>query len=185
MKPNEAAKLEQLNMIHAKCTELNQANPSDEKALRDKLEAIVNTVDRSSTIRTPVWFDYGNVEIGTNCYINHNCIFMDYGGVTIGNNVAVSVRVTFIAVDHPLNPLTLPTWEDIKIPIVIEDDVWIGADVTLLGPLRIGKGAVIGAGSVVARDVEPYTIVAGNPAKPLRKMEPGQRVRQGGPKRHP
>ena len=167
--PNKTKHKAQYDLIHGKCFELNQIDPRNHAAQSAKLSEIVNAIGKNVTVRTPVWFDMGNVEIGDNCYINHNCKFLDYGGVKLGNNVAISVGVTVIAIDHPVNPLTSEEWEDIPIPVVVEDDVWIGANATLLGPLRIGKGAIIGAGAVVTGDVEAGAVVVGNPAKVLLK----------------
>ena len=122
-------------------------------------------------IKTPVFIDTGNIKIGDNCFINHNCKFIDYGGITIGNNVGISCGVTIIANDHPGNPLLLDEWVDIPAPVVIEDDVWIGANVTILGPVTIGKGAIIGSCSLVNKDIPAGVVAFGCPAKPMYSVE--------------
>lgn len=145
------------------CTVLN--NTIDNK-LRDKLiKDIFKSVGISTTIRSPIIVDTGNITIGDNCFINNDCKFIDYGGITIGNNVGISMGVTFVTNNHPCNPLTLDTWIDIAEPIIIEDNVWIGANVTILGNITIGKGSIIGAGSVVTKNIPAGEVWAGNPAK--------------------
>ena len=92
------------------------------------------------------------------------------GGVTIGSRVLVAAHAVISSRQHPT---TLPRWgvtEDA--PIAIEDDVWIGAKATILKGVRIGRGAIVAASSVVTSDVEPWTIVAGNPARVVRRLEP-------------
>ena len=135
------------------------------------LHLMLGDIGKGSMIKPPVYFDTGNVSIGDNCFINRDCKFIDYGGVFLGNNVGVSMGVIFITNDHPANPLTLDKWVDIPVPIYVEDDVWIGAGATILGPVRIGKGAIIGAGSVVTKDVPAGMVVAGNPAKIIETVE--------------
>ena len=78
----------------------------------------------------------------------------------------------FFTANHGIGDLSVPMWRQKSSapkPIVIGNDVWIGARVIILGGVHVGDGSVIGAGSVVTRDVEPYSIVAGNPAKLIRK----------------
>ena len=142
-----------------------------EKQRTQLLDTMFESVGKNTEIRPPIFVDDNNkTTIGDNCKINHNCKFIDYGSyVKIGNNVAISAGATFIACDHPKNPLLLDEWVDIPTPIVIEDDVWIGANVTILGNVTIGEGAVIGAGSVVTKDIPPNEVWCGNPATFLRK----------------
>lgn len=115
-----------------------------------------------------------NVSIGDNCLINHNCLIQagksDYGTITIGNYVHTGVNVMIMAFNHGTYTREMPTklqdYEDA--PIVIKDDVWIGAGSIILAGVTIGKGAVIASGAVVNKDVPDYAIVGGVPAKVIK-----------------
>ena len=109
---------------------------------------------------------YYEISIGENSLINHySCL---YGNVKIGSTVLVAPHVMFAGGYHKISRTDIPIisqGDDSKGPIVIGDDVWIGANSVILDGVIIGNGAVIGAGSVVTKNVEPYQIVFGNPAK--------------------
>ena len=116
-----------------------------------------------------------------NTYIGPRCIIGAGGGITIGSNVTTGAGVELLAEDHMFSDAKLPINEQgvARKGIVIEDDVWIGNRVIVLDGVRVSRGAVIGAGSIVTKDVPPDTIVAGNPARaigqrdsPLRAADP-------------
>jgi acetyltransferase-like isoleucine patch superfamily enzyme len=102
--------------------------------------------------------------IKRNSVINANCHIDVRGGITIGENVSVSERVSIVTGDH--NP-TDPYFRARFRPVLINNHVFVGYGSTILGNVTIGEGAVIAAGSIVTRDVEPYTIVAGIPAQKI------------------
>ena len=110
------------------------------------------------------------VSLGDNSGIGVNALISSY--VTIGNDVMMGPECMIFTSNHGMDRLDIPMWKqkhaDPK-PVVIGNDVWIGARVTILPGVHIGDGSVIGAGSVVTKDVEAYSIVAGNPAKLIRK----------------
>lgn len=118
-----------------------------------------------------------NVSIGNHCLINHNNLIQagksKYGTITIGNYVHTGVNVMIMAFNHGFYTTDLPTKEQdyFDAPIVIEDDVWIGAGSIILSGVTIGRGAIIAAGAVVNKDVPPYAIVGGIPAKILKYRE--------------
>lgn len=120
-----------------------------------------------------------NVEIGSHVYINRNTdIISESGKVKIGNFVMIGPRVRILAGSHG--------YEDWRIPmyfqklrggkVIIEDDVWIGGSVTILPDVKIGRGAIVGAGAMVTHDVRPYTLVGGVPARFI-KYRFGKRTR--------
>lgn len=104
------------------------------------------------------------ISIGSYTHINRGCLLDGRGFCFIGNNVSISYNVSLITGSHNINSRTFPGK---YLPITIEDYVWIGANATVLQNIRIGKGAIVAAGSVVTKDVAPYTIVAGLPAKKI------------------
>ncbi len=118
----------------------------------------------------PFYSDCGkNITIGDNVFINACCKFQDQGGISIGSNCLIGHNVTIATLNHDLNPKKRQN--SIPNPVIIEDNVWIGADVTILPGVKIGNGAIIAAGSIVTKNVDKNTIVAGNPAKIIKIIE--------------
>jgi maltose O-acetyltransferase len=117
--------------------------------------------------------DVANIRIGNNVLIGKNCRFYGASGITIGNDVLIANDVSIISVDHKFSsrkkPINQQGIEIEKLPIIIEDDVLIGDKAIILKKVHIGKGAIIGAGSVVVKDIPAYGIAVGNPAKVIRK----------------
>lgn len=133
------------------------------------------SVGKNSNIHPTTIIRYGqNVKIGDNCLINHNNLLQPgkgpNGRITIGNYVHTGVNVMFLAFNHGFYTTEIPTKEQdyIDAPIVVEDDVWIGGGSIILSGVTIGKGAIIAAGAVVNKDVPPYAIVGGVPARVIK-----------------
>jgi acetyltransferase-like isoleucine patch superfamily enzyme len=110
------------------------------------------------------------IELGDRVSINQACYVCGYGGLTIGNDVMIANGCVLMPPGHRFADLSLPMRDQgvTARPIVIEDDVWIGANAVILGGVRIGRGAIVGAGAVVRRDLPPYALALGNPATILR-----------------
>jgi maltose O-acetyltransferase len=122
--------------------------------------------------------DGSEIEIGDYSAIGVNCKV--YGSVKIGNDVMMGPDVIILTQNHRFDRLDIPMWQQGHYPpepVVIGDDVWIGTHAILLPGVKIGKGAVIGAGAVVTKDVPEYAVVGGNPAKVIkfRKEQPDAR----------
>lgn len=112
----------------------------------------------------------GKISIGKNCSINPYAIIYGHGGVTIGDNVLIAAQCMIIAANHNFVSKDIPICfqgNNAK-GITIEDDVWLGHGCSILDGVTIGRGAIIGAGSVINKSVPPFTIVAGVPAKVIR-----------------
>lgn len=123
-----------------------------------------------SVIQERVYLSSGRdkVTVGEFCQINEN-VFIQ--GANIGNYVLIAPNVTILASSHKYERTDIPIsnqGEEFK-PVRIEDDVWIGRNVIIMPGLKIGHGSIIGAGAVVTRDVNPYSIMGGVPAKLIRK----------------
>ena len=110
-----------------------------------------------------------NYENTLGCFIQQCCTFFGRGGITIGNDVFIGPKVNLITINHDPNPENRSA--TYGRPIVIEDKAWIGINSTILPGVRIGYGAIVGAGSVVTKDVPPMTVVAGNPARFIKGIE--------------
>lgn len=123
----------------------------------------------SAWIEPPLYFCYGtHIEIGDGCYINFNCNFVDDGKISIGNKVMFGPAVTIATVGHPLHPNYRSYMY--TAPVVIGDNCWIGAGVTICPGVTIGENTVIGAGSVVTKDIPADSIAIGNPCQVQREI---------------
>lgn len=113
----------------------------------------------------------GSIEIGSNVSINPYSILYGLGGIKIGNDVRIAAHVVVVSFDHRYDDVSKPITMQgvIAKPIVIEDDVWIGAGAKILGGSHIAKGCVIGANAVVKGRTEPYGIYVGSPARLLKR----------------
>jgi maltose O-acetyltransferase len=114
--------------------------------------------------------------IGEDVYIADDLIIVEElaerGNITIGNRVSIAPRVTLVTSSHPNQSRTRAFAPVSQGPIVIEDDAWLGAGCVILPGVRIGRGAVVGANSVVGHDVPPLHVVAGQPARTVRELTP-------------
>lgn len=113
----------------------------------------------------------GEIWIGDFCVINPFSILYGHGGLKIGNGVRIAASTIIIPANHKFDDLDkfIFQQDETKQGIVIEDDVWIGAGAKILDGVRIGQGSVIGAGSVVTKNIESFSVAAGNPARIIRK----------------
>ncbi len=113
--------------------------------------------------------DVKNVQIGDNVLIGRNCRFYGGSGIQIGNDVMIGNDVSLISIDHAFadtkKPMNKQGLRIEKKPLIIRNDVLIGDKAVILKKVQIGRGAIVGAGSVVTKDVPPFAIVGGNPAK--------------------
>lgn len=109
------------------------------------------------------------IRIGSHCIIGFQCFLGGEGGIEIGDNVNIASFSVLLGGAHDINS---PTFEAVLRPMIIEDYVWIATRATITAGLRIGRGAVVAAGAVVTRDVPPYHVVAGVPARKIGERDP-------------
>lgn len=155
----------------ALCHEYNHLHPDRLEERAALIRRILGHVAGAFWIEPPFWCDYGyNVSIGDNFYANHGCVILDGGRVTFGDNVFLAPYCGFYTAGHPLDAAQRAEGLEYAYSITIGNNVWLGAQVAVLPGVTIGDDAVIGAGSVVNRDIPSGVVAAGNPCRVLRKI---------------
>lgn len=151
-------------------SELNNKYNSPEK-IRELFSKLTESdIDETFGLFPPFYTDCGkNIKIGKNVFINSCCRFQDQGGIEIGDGSLIGHNTTIATLNHDFNPAKRQNLTPNAVKI--GKNVWIGSDCTILPGVEIGDGAIVGAGSVVTKSVSENTIVAGNPAKVIRKIE--------------
>ncbi len=123
-------------------------------------------VGEGAVIRPPFHCDYGfNISLGTGVFLNFNCVILDVVAVGIGDKTQIGPAVQILAADHPRDPAVRAAGLEFGCPIRIGRNVWIGGGAIILPGVSIGDGALIGAGSVVTRDIPAGAVAFGNPAR--------------------
>lgn len=119
----------------------------------------------------PFHCEYGShIEIGEGFYANTGCVMLDVGRITIGDNVLFGPNVSLYTAGHPIHPESRKSGYEYGIPIKIGDNVWIGGSCVILPGVTIGNNVVIGAGSVVTKDIPDNVCAAGNPCRVIREI---------------
>jgi acetyltransferase-like isoleucine patch superfamily enzyme len=113
----------------------------------------------------------GDIDIGVNCSVNPYCVLYGLGGLKIGDNVRIAAHTVIVPANHTFDDPSIPICRqpETKKGIIIEDDVWIGAGCRILDGVRIGRGSVIGAGSVVTKSIPEMSVAVGVPARVIRR----------------
>ncbi len=155
------------------CMKINSEYHTQNEIIELITKLIGKKVDESFKLFPPFNADFAkNITFGKNVFINSGCKFQDQGGITIGDRVLIGHNVVLATVNHALE--LEKKRKNHYAPIIIENDVWIGSNVTVLPGIRIGQGAVVAAGAVVTKDVAPLTVVGGVPAKLIKRIEVSQ-----------
>lgn len=149
----------------------NNLPPEQQDARAELLRTILGKAGSNAWIEAPFYCDYGvNIEVGDNFFANYNLTILDVGKVTVGNNVLIAPNVSIYTAGHPLHPDSRNSGYEYGIDISIGDNVWIGGNVCILPGVHIGNNVVIGAGSVVTKDIPDDYIAAGNPCALIRTI---------------
>jgi maltose O-acetyltransferase len=151
---------------------LNAMDPTDRAALREVLTELLGAFGEDSEIRPPFRCDLGyRTTIGARTFVNYGMVCLDVAPVTIGDDVLIGPNVQLLTPTHPIDPdLRRDKWEAAQ-PITIGDNVWLGGGVTVCPGVTIGENTVVGAGSVVTRDLPANVVAVGNPARVVRRVD--------------
>ena len=168
--PPHSALMRMLVNAHELCEEFNARG----RTLEDRkviLSGLFGTCHPSAYVEPPLYLDYGfNTHVGENFYANFGCVLLDSAPITIGKNCFLAPYVKLFTAYHPTNPFDRREHEFAS-PISIGDDCWFGGGATVCPGVKIGSRVVVAAGAVVIRDVPDDVIVAGVPAKIVRRFE--------------
>ncbi len=153
------------------CLALN-ATREEQKEERQRLLNELFGKETDAWIQPPFFCDYGsNIVLGTKVFFNFNCVVLDVMPVTIGDNVLFGPAVQIYTATHPISAVERRKWLESARPITIGSDVWVGGGAVICPGVTIGDRSVIGAGSVVTRDIPPDVFAAGNPARVVRRLD--------------
>ena len=160
--------------LHTKdlCYEYNNIKPSDKKQRKTIIKKLLGKTKQNFNIEQPFFCDYGyNIELGENFYSNHNLIILDTNKVKFGDNVFIGPNCGFYAAGHPVDVEQRNKGLEYAKPIEIGNNVWIGGNVVVLPGIKIGDNTVIGAGSVVTKNIPSNVIAVGNPCKVIKEIK--------------
>jgi maltose O-acetyltransferase len=152
------------------CQDLNATRERDQDARRGILKSLFGRGGESVWMQPPFFCDYGsNILLGERVFFNFNCVVLDVCRVTIGDYTLFGPAVQIYTATHPMNP-ELRRRQEFAKPIDIGSDVWVGGGAVICPGVKIGSRSVIGAGSVVTRDIPEGVFAAGNPCRVIREI---------------
>lgn len=153
------------------CYDYNNLRPSKIEERKKILKKLLRKTKENFWIEQPFMCDYGyNIEVGENFYANHNLIILDGNKVRFGDNVFIAPNCSFYTAGHPLDAEARNKGLEYAKPIEVGNNVWIGGNVVVLPGVKIGDNAVIGAGSVVNKDIPANTVAVGNPCRVIKEI---------------
>jgi maltose O-acetyltransferase len=152
------------------CKQLNDSHEAQQEERRRILTQLFG-FESDTWIQPPFFCDYGtNIKLGSKVFFNFNCVVLDVMQVTIGSNVLFGPSVQIYTATHPLDAGTRRKWLEFAKPVTIGSDVWVGGAAVICPGVSIGDRTVIGAGSVVTRDIPEGVLAVGNPCRVVRTL---------------
>lgn len=157
-----------LDMVY----EYNHMKPSEQKEKKILLKKMFAQIGDNSYIETPFYANWGgkNVYFGDNIYSNFNLVLIDDTNIYVGNNVMIGPNVVLCSGTHPIEPELRRKQAQYNLSVKVEDNVWIGANCVVMPGVTIGKNSVIGAGSIVTKDIPANVVAIGSPCKVVREI---------------
>lgn len=173
--PIDKEQEQELEKERIQCKEVlfhyNNTSPSQGEKRQELMKNLLGSCGQSFFFEPPVHMSYGShVHIGEHFYANFNLVLVDDGEIHIGNRVMIGPNVTLCTTGHPVYPLYREMVAHYSLPIHIGNNVWIGAHSVILPGVTIGDNAVIGAGSIVTRDIPANVVAVGNPCRVMREI---------------
>ena len=154
------------------CKSLNESHDSEQELRERVMRELFGRAGDAIWIEPPFYCDYGyNIILGSKVYFNFNCIILDPAPVTIGSNVLFGPTVQIYTATHPLSASERRSWQESARPVEIGSDVWLGGGAIICPGVRIGSRSVVGAGSVVTRDIPADVYATGNPCRVIRQLD--------------
>lgn len=159
------------------CYEYNHTRPSDMAGREAILRKLFGKLGKNPYVEPTLFCGFGfNIEAGDNFFANNNCVFVDPGKITFGNNVFLAPNCGFYTAYHPIDREMRNALLEYAKPITVGDDVWIGGNTVVLPGVTIGSNVVIGAGSVVTKDIPDNCVAYGNPCRVIRPITEADKV---------
>ncbi len=150
----------------------NATDPADREQRTRILDELVGALGEGVWIEPPFFCDYGsNLTLGDGVYLNASCVVLDCAPIEIGAGALFGPAVQVYAATHPIEPEARAAGPEYALPVSIGANTWIGGAAVILPGVTIGDNSVVGAGSVVTRDVPANVVAAGNPCRVIRQLE--------------
>lgn len=170
--PNDPELAADRRVTIQKLYDYNKICPLDHDARQAAIGGLLGKTGDNCVVEQPLFCTYGyNITVGDQFFLNVNCKLMDSGKITIGNNVFIAPNVCIITEEHAMDVEQRLAGLEYTHPVTIHDNVWICAGALILPGVTIGANSVIGAGSVVTRDIPPDSLAVGNPCKVIRSLK--------------
>lgn len=160
-----------------KLHDYNNLKPSMQAEKSELLKDMLADIGENCYIETPFYSNWGgkNVHFGNNVYANFNLTLVDDCDIFVGNYVMIGPNVTLCSGTHPIEPNLRKKQAQYNLPIYIEDNVWLGANCIIMPGITIGENSVIGAGSIVTKNIPSNVIAVGSPCRILREIDDNDR----------
>ncbi len=165
----------ELKAAHARAQsllrELNRTANEDPVARLSVLSELFGSIGEGTQLKSPFMCDYGsNIRIGRNGFVNYDCVFLDCNLIQIGDDAQIAPGVHIYTAHHPLDPQQRRSGLEMASPVNIGNNVWLGGCAIVCPGVTIGDDSVIGAGSVVTRDIPAGVLAIGNPCRVVKKL---------------